>query len=207
MKRIVFSFLLLFYSTCLFCQEIYLGLRDNNYTQIHFKSNKNIIVGYEQSILSVDFKEQNGCLYTGYNRRFNNLAVNGLLYYKTEYSQRWNTYGVLISSIWDYNKFGISLSINPNRDSGLGFQFNYNIDAFYELWKKKRSDNETIDLSISYGNLPEFRDNNKNVRVGLKFTNGNLWVKPQICMPEISSSNYKYQQVRVLCSLGYMINL
>lgn len=64
---------------------------------------------------------------------------------------------------------------------------------------------QRLELCASFGNIPEYRDNVKNMRVGIRFLCGNLWVKPEISVPGISDLVAK--RVRVLCSMGVVFEL
>ena len=116
-----------------------------------------------------------------------------------------------------WNRLGWYVSLNPNYDSVLDFQINYNIGASIAIWmcsdtilsihkgeKRESSMKQRLELCASFGNTPEYRDNVKNMRVGVKFSCGNLWVKPEISVPGISDLVAK--RVRVFCSMGWCLN-
>ena len=117
-----------------------------------------------------------------------------------------------------WNRLGWDVSLNPNYDSALDFQINYKIGASIAIWmcggtflsirkgeKRESLMKQRLELCASFGNIPEYRDNVKNMRVGIRFLCGNLWVKPEISVPGISDLVAK--RVRVLCSMGVVFEL
>lgn len=98
------------------------------------------------------------------------------------------------------------MSINPHYDTKLGMKVCFDVEAFGTLWRNDKIEGVTqkLDVCASFGNMPEYRDNTKNLRLGLKFTSGNLWVQPELCVPGIDK---QYDKIRILCSMGWRIKL
>lgn len=207
MKRYLTILSIFIYTLAAYSQNIEFGMRDNQYAHIDYLDKKLWFIGIEQSILNVKPQEQSGRLFGGYQYNCDIWKIIGLAYVGTEYSGRWNVVGALFNVSVDYDKMGASLSINPNKDSGLDFQMNYNIEGRYQVWNNKNEmlKDEKLDICASFGNIPEFRDNNKNLRVGLLFSSGNLWVKPTVCIPGIAEDDFGKGNVRVLFNMGWKL--
>lgn len=209
MKRYLILLTVLLYTLVAYSQNIEFGMRDNQYARIDYVDKKSWLVGFEQSILNVKAQEQSGRLFCGYQFYNNIWKIDGVAYIGTEYSGKWNVVGALFNTSVDYNKLGASLSINPNKDSGFDIQMNYNVEGSYNVWNNKNDAlrYEKLDICASFGNIPEFRDNNKNLRVGLIFKSGNLWVKPTVCIPGIAEDDFGEGNVRVLFNMGWKLKM
>ena len=203
-------------------QNLELGLRDNQYVLVcYIKGNRHKwIVGYEQSLLNVAVREQSGKTFVGYHYSDNYWQAYGTVYYGSEYTGNWHTYGTLLHGGYQRKWFGLALELNMNKDSGLDFQYNYDVQASVSIWqhdgnvrfisrkcRKEKTErlSQRADICVSFGNIPEFRNNVRNLRAGIKLANGNLWVLPEICIPSIGGNNIGKDYIRVLCNLGWTI--
>lgn len=206
-------------------QSFELGLRDNQYVHVCYMNNitkdnrHEWIIGYEQSLLNVKAKEQSGKTFVGYQYSDNSWTAFGNVYYGSEYTGNWHTYGTLLHGSYQRKWLGLALELNLNKDSGLDFQCNYDVQASVAIWQRegnvqfsgRKGEGKTerlsqrADINVSFGNIPEFRDNVKNLRAGIKFTNGNLWILPEVCIPGIGGDYVGKKYIRVLCNLGWII--
>lgn len=188
-------------------QSLELGLRDNQYAHASFIGKNRWLIGYEQSLLNVKAKEQNGRLFAGYiyEKRF--CSVIGIAYGGTEYAWNWQTYGAAVKAKFTKKRLGIGGALNANYDTYFDFQMNYDINARYAIWQKymEGQGRQQLDICASFGNLPEYRKNVKNLRIGMKFTSGNLWVQPDVCIPNIEDGSSRH--IRMLCSLGWNLEI
>lgn len=214
MKRLSIAILTLFLFTNTFAQSIHVGLRDNQFAHVAYDSKiaksleHHVFAGYEQSILSVKVKNQSGRIFAGYRYDKSALSIGCNAYFGSEYSGNWHIYGCNIFGDYTYKRLILGAVINPNYDSKLKGQFNYKLDVGFAVWNNHcHEDNlkQKVELYASYGNMPEYRDNIKNMRVGIRFVYGNLWVKPEIDVPGIEGRSNEY--LRVLCSMGWTVNL
>jgi len=188
-----------------YSQGIEVGLRDNNFLHANYKSKGGCIAGYEQSLLNVSLKEQSGRLFAGYAFDKEFMGFSGTAYYGTEYTGNWHVYGAFVEGSYRIGRFYLNAILNPHYDTGLDFNFCYQAEADVTLWKKSEK-HEIIELCISYGNVPEYRLATNNTRVGLKFTSGNLWVKPMVYLPFNDNANGQ-KHIRVICSFGWSFSL
>ena len=158
----------------------------------------------EQSLLNVKLKEQSGRLFVGYQHmnQFWNTDIS--IYGGTEYTGNWQVFGAILNGSFIYKRLILAGTINPNYDSGLDFQFNYDIDAGLLLWEKNTTYSQSIAFNLSYGNIPEFRDNVRNLRFGIKFNSGSLWILPEISIPGLKEGE---TYIRALCNFGWKLNL
>ena len=209
--KILFTFILFFIiSNVCWGQSIGIGLRDNQYIHLDYMGKinnpkNNWIIGYEQSLLNVKIKEQNGRLYAGYLFTNNLITLATILYGNSEYTNKWNSIGGNIKGIYNYRFLKVTATLNPNYDSDLKFQFNYDFGVYLRIYKAKTLTDQSLFITTSYGNIPEYRQNNKKICLGLEFVNGNLWVKPLICIPNIFNDQIE-KHIRVLCNLGWRFN-
>lgn len=185
-------------------QNVELGLRDSHFARVGYLTKYNLFFGLEQSLLNVKLKEQSGRLLVGYRHinQFWNTEV--FVYGGTEYNGSWQAFGAILRGDFFYKRLVFAGTINPNYDTGLDFQFNYDVEAGIVLWERNANYCQNIVFVTSYGNIPEFRDNVRNLRVGMKFVAGNLWVHPEISIPGIVEGE---THLRVLCNLGWKFTL
>ena len=202
MRRLLFVVLFsLVSSLAVHAQSIEVGLRDNQYARANFRSKSGWIAGYEQSLLNVALKEQSGRVFAGYVCEKENWTISGTAYFGTEYTGSWQAYGAFVEGLYHTNHFYVDGILNPHYDTGLEFDFCYRLEAGFSLWRKQEN-SQRLELCASYGNAPEYRQATNNLRAGFKFTSGNLWVKPMLCVPLADSeSGQKY--LRVICSFGW----
>lgn len=196
-------------------QELELGLRDNQFVRADYIGSiarseyHHYVAGFEQSLLNVKMKEQSGRLFAGYMYKDQTLEASGIVYGGSEYTGNWQVAGALLKGHYTWKRLGIGTAVNPHYDTKLGFQFNYDVEASVAVWAKtfEQFGKQQLDVCASFGNMPEYRDNIQNLRVGLKFTSGNLWVQPEISVPEIGDKDKTSDKIRVLCSLGLRMKI
>ncbi len=188
-----------------YSQRIEVGLRDNSYLHANYRSKSGWITGYEQSLLNASVKEQNGRLFAGYVLDKEQWDISGTAYYGTEYTGNWQAYGAFVEGLYHTNHFYVDGILNPHYDTGLEFDFCYRLEAGISLWRKQEN-SQRLELCASYGNVPEYRQATDNFRAGFKFTSGNLWVKPMLCVP-ITDNESGQKYLRVICSFGWSMQL
>ena len=192
-------------------QQIEFGLRDNQFIRADFivaianNEYHAYIMGWEQSLLNVKMKEQSGRIFAGYRYTKSNFLAKAIIYGGTEYDRRWQVFGTLLNGLYRWNYFGVGASLNPNYDTNLGFQLNYDIETSITVLKESivSFGLQQVEVTASFGNIPEYRDNIQNMRVGLKFTSGNLWVHPEVCIPGFGDKDRTSNRIRVLCNMGW----
>lgn len=187
-------------------QSVGLGLRDNQYIHACYINQHKWLIGYEQSLLNVRIKEQSGRIFAGYIFEKDMWTIMGITYGGIEYAGNWQAGGAIVKGGMIKKRMSIGATFNINYDSYFDVQLNYDIDVHFAILRKitENLDKKQLDFCVSWGNLPEYRDNIKYLRVGMRFMNNNLWIQPEFCMPHIlnRSSNY----LRVLCSFGWIWN-
>lgn len=206
MKRVLLIVLCLYAWKVVKSQSVEVGLRDNRYAHACYIDRNKWLIGYEQSLLNVKVKEQNGRIYAGYILEKGACIATGIAYVGTEYARKWQVGGAMVKGDIIKKRIGIGGTLNVNYDTYFNFQLNYDINARYALWRKdaENKNKQQLDIQISFGNLPEYRNNIKNLRIGMKFTSGNLWVLPEACIPNIEKKSFDY--LRILCCFGWIIN-
>lgn len=209
-KYLYIFILFLFTSIKCQAQSLELGLRDNQYIHINYigkikNPNNNWIIGYEQSLLNVKLKEQSGRLFVGYLFTKDQITFSGVVYGGSEYTSKWKIIGGNINGTYNYRYLKVAATLNPNYDSDLNFQFNYDLGLYFLVYKAKTAINQSLYITTSIGNIPEYRQNNEKLCIGLEFISGNLWVKPLISLPDIFNHHLE-KHIRVLCNLGWRIN-
>ncbi len=202
MRKVCFI-LALFSVVSIKAQRIEIGGRDNQYAKISYVTSRNIYIGFEQSFLNVKPKEQSGTLLVGYRYKISNWHTDASVYLGSEYSRNWQKYGAFIKEQFSYKRIELIGTINPNYDNKLEFQFNYDLAALFTLFSKNNGE-QSISIKTSFGTIPEYRDNKKNFRIGMRFFSKALWVQPEITVPGINEDN---THIRVLCNFGYSLDL
>lgn len=213
MRKLIFCVFAMLGGICSNAQELGLGLRDNQYFranyigQISNSEKHHYILGFEQSLLNVKMQEQSGRFFAGYLFENSSWTVTGIAYGGEEYAGDWYVTGAWLNAHYIWNRLELGATINPNYDSKLDFQLNCDVEAAVAVWKKTygQIEKQRLDFCCSFGNLPEYRDNLKNLRVGLRFTNGQLWVLPEICVPGVGDKDNASNKIRVLCSMGWRL--
>lgn len=177
------------------------GLRDNQFAHFNFLGESGWLVGYEQSLMNVKIKEQTGRFFVGQNKDFAHFGYTWVTYAATNLHRNYGVFGARLTTKGMYKRVWGSFTFNPNYDSGYKYQGNYQIEGGVQLLE-----DEDVQLTASYGNVPEFRNNIENFRIGLKFASEskNLWVKPEVCLPEIGEGS---EHIRVLVSMGWRFQL
>jgi len=203
--RVLAFILALAASATVNAQSIEMGLRDNLYAHANYHSAKGWIAGYEQSFLNTKLEEQSGRIFTGYEFERESWDIKAVAYFGSEYTGIWQAYGVWIEGAYQLHKIYLDAKVNPHYDTGLDFSFCYQAEVGVSLWKKQEN-NQKVEACISYGNIPEYRMVVNNMRVGAKFTSGNLWVKTMLSMLEFYRGNDQ-KHIRVICSFSYSLNL
>lgn len=208
MKRIlILTVLMLTALTKVDAQRLELGLRDNQYARIGYRANAGWMAGFEQSLLNVKLKEQSGRLFAGYAYGKEDWTVGGAAYYDTEYSGNWHSYGAQAGGAYRWGIIRTEGRINPHYDSGLDFNLCYQAEMGVTVWKKNEETHcERVELNASFGNIPEYRTAVKQLRLGMRFTSGNLQVCPMISVPDIDKENGG-KHIRVLCSFCWSVPL
>lgn len=206
MKRVLMIVLCLYAWRVAKSQSVEIGLRDNQYVHACYIDRKKWLIGYEQSLLNVKVKEQNGRIYAGYILKKGSYHAAGIAYVGTEYARRWQVSGVILNGEIFKKRIGMGGTLNANYDTYFDFQFNYDIHVQYAFWQKSKENREKqqLDFGLSFGNLPEYRNNIKNLRIGMKFASGNLWVLPEVCIPNLEKGSFDY--LRMLCNFGWILN-
>jgi len=182
-------------------KSLEVGLRDNQFAHFNFLGESGWIVGYEQSLMNVKMKEQTGRLFVGQTKDWQHFGYTWTTYAGMDYHRSYGMYGALASARCRLWRFLFDATLNPNYDTGYKFQMNYDAGASFNLFPT-----HGIALCASYGNLPEFRNNINYCRLGMKLTSSdeNLWVKPEVCLPNIGKGS---EYLRVLVSLGWRLGL
>lgn len=206
MRRLLFSTLFfLTFSIVVLGQSIEIGLRDNLYAHAYYRSAKGFLAGYEQSLLNTRLKEQSGRVFAGYMFDKEVWSIGGAAYLGTEYSGSWQSFGAYLEGLYRPNGFYVDAIVTPHYDTGFCFIVCYQVEAGFSLFSRQEN-NYSLELCASYGNVPEYRQAIDLLRTGLKFSSGNLWVKPMLCIPRLANnSGQKY--LRVLCSFGWSLQL
>lgn len=206
-KRFIFLLMTVILSiSSVFGQSLKVGLRDTRYGSLVYEDSHNWFIGYEQSLLNVTMKEQSGRIYAGYGFDYEHFIVNAAAYYGTEYSATWYNYGIFVSSEYISDFFYSQLSLNGNYDSKLHMQLNAQAEVGAVVYRRESDNkgNQFVSAHISFGNIPEYRDNRMNFRFGFKFQEDNLWVKPEVMF---FKDNGKIDKMRIMCSMGWTLNL
>ena len=191
--RIKLLLMFLFLSVKLFSQQVYVGLRENQYAHIRYVFKINMFADVEQSIFITHIENQyiRGCI--GYQKDYNWLKGYVSAYYGMAYNNNFQNYGFKIF-IEKYigKSLGIEFLLNPHQDSYIKYKTCYEASVHYFVFNE-------VALYLSVTNVPEYRESINRFKPGLLFKSGNLQVKPQISIP----LEGRIKNIRVLCGFEY----
>lgn len=175
--------------------QIYLGLRDNRYASIGYIFSSKYDVNIEQSM----YPEDLGFQYVRLNANANFSAVNLMLCYKLYYGLLYNYdyYDVGGDFRVGYNfikRFDAYVDVNPHYDSGYSYKTNYGFGLKAKVYKG-------AGVVAGYSTIPEYRQSEKRIRVGLVFEENTLSVSPVVSLP----AKRDIMTTRVLVSINYVL--
>lgn len=204
--RKIIVYLIVIFTMNVNAQNFEIGLRDNQYIHAAFIGKQQYLAGFEQSILNVKVKEQNGRLFAGYQHHWQKTYIMAIAYSGIEYTGKWNNLGTFINGGLNTKYCHLGGSIGFHHDSKLGNNICYNLEVCGTIYTLNKTEDiqKRLEVVTSVGNFPEYRETTMNLRAGLKFTYGDLWVKPVICIPRIDK---QFNRVRVLCSMGWSFSI
>lgn len=172
--------------------ELHLGLRDTYFARLGWKMPQGFIVGGEMSMFNSAERNQIGRLYAGYEKKIAevwNLSAESS--FALNFEGRYRQAGLKLYGQRNWKWLSMALTAYPNYDSQLRMQWDGEIEASGHILSD-------LDLCVSYGNIPEYREDLKYVRIGLLFKTNKLWVKPMVNLPDVNN-----EHLRIIVSLGW----
>ena len=85
----------------------------------------------------------------------------------------------------------VRAAVVPHHDSAMGYTTCYSGGLDFVCTSH-------ISITAALSNRPVYREPERRLRGGVKFTEGNLWVHPELSIPDKDGKS-----VRVLVSMGY----
>ena len=171
----------------------YIGFRDNRYVYGGYQFKFGMYVDVEHSVYSDHFGYQKGRLYVGYEQEWKYADLNAKIYGSSLWNGNYQDAGLLLQVLAKpFKNWTVDATLNPHYDTGIGDYINYSVGTGIMV-------NKDITLLAHYTIIPEYRDSEKRVRVGIIFKVGNLEVKPELSVPVEG----KARNMRVLFSMRY----
>ena len=171
----------------------YIGFRDNRYVYGGYQFKFGVYVAVEHSIYSEHFGYQKGRLYVGYEHEWKYADLNAKIYGSTLWNGNYQDAGLLLQVLAKpFKVWTIDATLNPHYDTGIGDYINYSVGTGIKV-------NKEITLLAHYTTIPEYRESEKRVRVGISFKVDNLEVQPEFSVPVEG----KAKNIRVLFSMRY----
>lgn len=171
-----------------------IGLRDNNYVNVAYELNKKWDFKLEHSVFSEKIAFQYARTNIGYKHQVKEFMLSGVIYGGTIYNGNFYNAGVNFRTEYQpFNRFKVNAAINPHYDSGYKYTTCYDGGVWFNAYKE-------LSLVGSVSNIPEYRDAETRMYLGLSFEVGPLWVSPRLSIP-IDDASIKSR--RVLVSMKY----
>lgn len=173
--------------------QVSLGVRDNRYVNVGYEFGNHWNVKFEQSVYSETLSCQYFRVYAGYGRQIRAFTLKVLPYFGMTYNNGYRNAGFSMQvQVSPLKWLGMEGDISPHYDSDLGYKTCYVGKLSYIVHPQ-------IAISAGITNKPEYREPERRVRAGIKFTVNNLWAYPELSLPAQSHS----KAIRMLVSLGY----
>lgn len=192
MKKVVVIFFIVFGFFKTFSQDVEIGIRQNQYFKVELFLKKGIHVNFENSLFLANLNEQFLRGEIGYTHRFNNWSLNASGFIGSSYKGDFQNLGMRLGSLIEKEYFSFNIAFQPFYDTGYGYTSCYGINVGILL-------KENIRIEGVVANIPENRIPEKRFRLGVLFEVEELWVKPEISLPQTGDLNTS----RILISFGY----
>ncbi len=196
LKRIMLTAALIAVGYFLAEAQCFIGMRDARYVNAGYSFSNGLTVGAEHSIYSEDFEYQKIRIFAKYYHAWENMSISTSVYGSTLWNRDYQDYGGAVTLRYNLLKiWGIEASINPHYDTHYGYMTCYTLGSDVRII-------DNVALVGQYSTIPEYRLDEKRVRVGLRLTKGNLSITPMVSIPV---GNDSQEEVRMLCNCSYNI--
>ncbi|MGM9864045.1 MAG: hypothetical protein ACI305_07285 [Lepagella sp.] len=192
-RRLLFAAALLL-TACAANAQWGVGIRDTRYINVNYTFADRWRVKLEHSVYSENLKDQYVRLYMAYTQQLGRFTLSGEPYFGMTYKNTYRSLGFNIDAEvrilrWLFAGAGFT----PHYDSGLGYKSLYKAFVGFDCTKN-------IALMGTFTNRPEYREPEKRIRGGVRFSVGRLWVLPEVSVPVGDGSSHS---LRFMASMGY----
>lgn len=197
MKRILIAVLTAAMAcTAAVAQRVELGLRDTRFIYAKWNITNHFNIGLEHSVYSEKFKLQHIRLAAAYHTAIKNFNIECMPYFGTVYNGDYYDLGALLTAGYRIaGRVTLEASVNPHYDSGLEYKTCWRAGATCRIWRE-------LSAVAQYSTIPEYRQSEKRVRLGLRFDTQRLWVMPLV---SISVAGGQSKSPRIAVSMGWRI--
>ncbi len=156
-----------------------------------------LVIGLRQSVFSQDLKFQQTGVSVGWRGEVAAMRLEydaecfGATEWNGGYQVMWTNLSVRVSPLWRFSAEG---SIQCNYDTGYGYDTCFSGGVGYSF-------SGSIEGRLSYTTIPELRQSERRVRLGVRIRSGSLWVYPLISLPVKGYDTL--QNLRILVGFGY----
>jgi len=174
--------------------QCYIGLHNTRYVQVGYLFESGLDVTLEHSLYSEHMSYQRGRVYAGYGYDWDDIAsVSGKVYASTVWNRKYQDAGALVKGEVKLMKcWSVDATLNPHYDTDLHYMTCYAVGTSVKVMPD-------MAVTAHYSTLPEFRESEKRLNVGILCKVANLQVMPEISIP----ANSQQKTIRVLCSMRY----
>lgn len=195
MKNIIVALVLIFFPLVMKAQFA-ISLRDSKYVGVSYTYKEKYGVGLEHSVFSQEIETQYVRGYLNYTRSWTRFDLDAKLYYGTPYNHDYYNCGMMLSGRYKpFQSFEIMASANPHYDSYFDCEMCFEAGALVKL-------STDIGLYSLYSTIPEFRQKENRVKVGLHLNVMNLSVSPHLSIP----TEGPVKSVRLLVNCSYVFS-
>lgn len=197
MKRLLIAVLTAFIScAAVAAGRVELGLRDTRFIYATWNINHHFNIGLEHSVYSEKFKLQHIRIAAAYRTSIKDFSIECKPYFGTVYNGDYYDLGAQITAGYRIaGRLTLEATVNPHYDSGYEYKTCWRAGATCRIWRE-------LSAVAQYSTVPEYRQSEKRVRVGLRFDTERLWIMPLL---SISVASGQSKSPRVAVSMGWRI--
>lgn len=193
MKRKIFTISMLAMMSVASDAQGYIGFRDVRYVYGGYQFKFGMYMDVEHSIFSEHIGYQKGRLNVGYKHEWKYIDLNAKIYGSSLWNGNYQDAGLLILGIAKpFKIWTVDATVNSHYDTGYGYHTCFSLGTGIKV-------NKNITMLAHYSTLPEYRESERRVRVGVNFKVRNLEVQPEVSVPVEG----KAKTIRVLFGMKY----
>lgn len=171
-----------------------IGLRDSKYVGVSYTHKNSLGIGLEHSVFSQEVKTQYVRATMSYANLLNGFDYKAGIYYGTPYDGAYYNCGMMLSANYGISKaISLMATLNPHYDSYFEYKTCFDAGASFRLCTD-------ISALLSYSTIPEFRQDEKRVKVGFNLTVQHLSVSPYLSIP----AEGPVKSARLLVNINYV---
>ena len=176
--------------------QLSLNLRDSKYVGVSYLLNNGFGLSLEHSVFSQEISTQYVRGNLLFDKSLGSIDYKIATYYGMPYDAAYYNFGTDLSGEFPLNRtVKVFIGLNPHYDSFFKYKTCFDAGANFHLHKD-------VGIMASYSTKPEFRQNEKRIKVGLMLKVQNLSVYPYLSIPLEGA----IKSFRLLVNLNYVFD-